>query len=84
MTRSFQRLLHAGNWQPHLSTVVCVVFNAQQAYRVLTLALALLSLLAPSYVQASLSHRATLPFPDRAQHAERHDLSTAQRDQDLT
>jgi RHS repeat-associated protein len=51
---------------------------------VLLLALALLSLLAPSYAQASLSHRTTLSFPDRAQHAERQDRSTAQRDQDLT
>jgi RHS repeat-associated protein len=79
------RLRIRGNWQPHLSTVVCVVFNAQQAYRrVLAFSLALFALLAPSYVQASLSHRATLPFPDRAQHAERHDLSTAQRDRHLS
>jgi RHS repeat-associated protein len=61
------------------------VFNAEQAYRrLLVLSLALLALLAPNYVQASLSHRTSLSFPDRAQHAERHDLSSAQRDQDLT
>jgi RHS repeat-associated protein len=61
------------------------VTNAASTYRRLTLlALALLSLLAPSHVRASLSHGATLPFPDRAQHAAQHDLSAAQRDQNPT
>jgi RHS repeat-associated protein len=60
------------------------VINSTSMYRLLaTFVWALLSVLAPRYALASISHRTTSPFPDRAQHAERHGLSSTQRDQYL-
>ena len=52
------------------------MFSAARAYRYwIALACALLCWLAPADVWATLSHRTTLPFPDRAQHAAQQDLS---------
>jgi RHS repeat-associated protein len=45
---------------------------------------ALLSLLTPSYALASISHRTTSPFPDRAEHAAQHNAIGNERDHHLT
>jgi hypothetical protein len=43
-----------------------------------------LSLLTPSYSLASISHRTTSPFPDRAEHAAQHNAIGNERDHHLT
>jgi RHS repeat-associated protein len=60
------------------------VIKPASRYRLLAaFMLALLSVLTSSYALASLSHRTTSPFPDRAQHAAQHNAIGKQRNSHL-
>jgi YD repeat-containing protein len=77
--------VHAVVGKHHVASYSAPVSLFARAYRQLVaLAGALLCLLAPSYVHAALSHRATFPFPDRAEHAAQQDLSSTPAGPHLT